>query len=180
MSRTLYTRTAFGRIDDLDTTTLSPIYRLGERVDVFDTPTIFTDDNIIAQYIYIKATIALTQFQPYVLNFSEVKDAEYFAAPPFTFNPIGLNVIIPQIAFLVDTFGFVLIKGNGQSLVAAEPYTTGDHMQLLNAGTTLVVDGGTGLTVLTPESTAIIKETGVTAVDRSIILLGQRSNIAGA
>jgi len=173
--KALETRIALGNISDLTTPTSTQEYKLGLVVSVED-----SDTKIINQYMYVKAHTALTAYQPYVLNYGSTAGAEFVTAAPATLAAPGSLVVVPQVAFTADYYGFVLIKGNGKVLMTAETYAVGDFLQILNTGTALVVDGTTGSTVRLVNSCAVCKEAGTTAVARNVFLLGISAVVAGS
>ena len=161
MGRQLYLRQGLGTITDITHPTITPLYKLGEIIPIEE------DDGTLSDYIYIKAVTALTQFQPYVLDYSVVVNSTYTNKSPVTqLEPIE-KVIIPQDAFLIDQFGFVLLKGNGKALLIAESYASGDFLEILNTATALNVGNP-----FSASSTAMSRETGTTAEARDIFLLG--------
>ena len=179
MVKKVYNRSALGTLNDLTATDTSPRYKLGEIVEVIDLDSSTdnsTKNNIISKYIYIKANVALTQYQPYQLDYSQTLNAEYITQTPLTLNLLA-TIIVPQIAIALDEYGWALLKGVGQVLVTAETYEIGDIMECLNGATALNVDADQ---YLSPRSLAIMKEDGTTAVNRAVFLLGKRVSISSS
>ncbi len=164
-----------GNIGDLTTPTSTAQYPLG-LVKVFKD----TTNNTIAKYIYVKAHAALTAYQPYVLDPTGTAGADFTTLAPATIAAPGAQVVIPQVAFTSGYFGFVLLAGVGKVLMTAETYAVGDALQLLNTGTALVVDGTTGSTVTSVNTSAVCMEAGSTAVARACILLEGKAVVAAS
>jgi hypothetical protein len=169
MSKALNTRMALGNISDLTTPTATQQYPLGFVATIDD-----SDVKMVKKYIYVKAHGALTQYQPYVLNFTGTSGAEVKTAAPATTAAPGQKVCVPQVAFTSTLlYGFVQIEGDCSCLLTSETYAVGDYMQILNTGTALVVDGTSGATVMLANSCAISKSAAGTATAQSIVLLNR-------
>jgi hypothetical protein len=171
MSNTIQTRFSLGNQSELTTPTSTREYPIGHIVELYDD----VNDVSIAKYIYIYSHGALTQYQPYVLAIGSTAGQEVQTAAPFTLAAPGLIVCVPQVAFTANYYGFVLIQGDGKVLMTAETYAVGDHLQVLNGGTALVVDGSTGSTTYTVNTCGICKEAGTTAVARDLYLFNRQS-----
>jgi hypothetical protein len=173
MSTVVYTRLGLANKNDLITPTLAQAYPLGyEYVEYDDSKT------AIKRYKYVKSHTTLTAFQPYVVSISGTAGAEVVTAAPATLSAPGSLVGIPQVAFTSGYYGFVAIEGDCSCLLTAETYAAGDMLQILNTGTALVVDGSTGATAVSVNTSAVCKETGTTAVKRAIYLLGRPAVVA--
>jgi len=173
MSEKINLLTALRNQDDLIVPTAAQVYRLGLVVETEDEAT-----KVIHKYMYVGAHTGLTAYQPYVIGNAGVDGGEVITAAPATLSAPGSLVCVPQVAFTSAYYGFVQIQGIASCLVTAETYAAGDTMQILNAGTALVVDGSTGSPAITVNTSAIIKETGTTAVARSIYLIGRPAVVA--
>lgn len=152
--------------NDLITPTSTQKYPLGTILETID-----KDKKAVAKYIYVKSHGALTAYQPYVLNYTGTAGSEVKTAAPATLAAPGQKVVIPQVAFTSGYYGFVLFEGDGKVLMTAQTYAVGDALQVLNAGTALVVDGTSGSTTVGINTSAICKEAGSTAVARDSYLL---------
>lgn len=130
------------------------------------------------RYMYVKSHGALTQYQPYVLDFSSTAGSQFITGAPATLAAPGRQVVIPQIAVTSGYYAFVLIEGDGKVLMIAETYAVGDHLQILNAGAALVVDGTSGATTFSVNSCAVCKEAGTTAVARDVLLMARQAVVA--
>ena len=160
---------------DLVTPSSTQQYPLGMVVEVVEkaNSSSETASYAVKKYMYVKAHAALTQYQPYVVANSSTAGSEVITAAPSTLAAPGQKVVIPQVAFTSGYYGFVLFEGDGSVLMTAETYAIGDFLQILNAGTAMVVDGSTGSPAITINSTAICKEAGTTAVARKCYLFGK-------
>lgn len=137
-----------------------------------------TGNGYSKKYMYVKSHTALTAYQPYVLDYSATAGSQFITGAPATLAAPGRTVVIPQVAFTSGYYGFVLIEGDGKVLMIAETYAVGDHLQILNTGTALVVDGTTGSTAFSVNSCAICKEAGTTAVARNLFLIYRQAVVA--
>lgn len=168
MTKQIYLSSALGKIDDLTIPTATQEYPLGSVVVIED-----EDSKALKKYIYVKSHTALTQYQPYIIGVSATAGAEVITSAPATLGAPGSLICIPQVAFTSGYYGFVQIEGTANCLMTAETYAVGDYLQILNTGTALVVDGTTGSTVISENSSAICKEAGTTAEAKSVYIIGR-------
>lgn len=173
MSTTLLNRMALGNKSDLTTPTSTQQYTLGYVYEELD-----TDKYAVRKYMYVKSHGALTAYQPYIVSLSATAGSEVITAAPATLAAPGSLICVPQVAFTSGYYGFVLIQGDGSVLMTAETYAVGDMLQILNTGTALVVDGTSGSTAVSVNTSAICKEAGTTAVKRACYLLGRPAVVA--
>jgi hypothetical protein len=173
MSQSLQTRFALGSINDLITPTSTQDYPLGEVIKVYD-----DDTKVVSEYIYVKSHGALTQYQPYVLDYDGTDAYEVITKAPATLAAPGAKVVVPQVAFTSGYYGWALKKGEGKVLMTAETYAVDDHLQILNTGAALVVDGTTGSTAFSVNTCAVCKEAGTTAVARDCYLIDRQAVVA--
>lgn len=141
-------------INETDLTTptsyRNPTYLMGHVYSMMDT----ANPSVVKRFMYVKAHAALTQYQPYVITPSNTSDAEFVTAAPATLASY-VTVCIPQVAFTSGYYGFVQISGQCIAKLANETHVAGDNLELLNAGTTLIVDGTSGSTAFSAKSVAI-------------------------
>lgn len=159
---------------DLETPTAAAKYAVGTVIHTADA----RNGGAEKTYIYVKAHAGLTAYKPYVLAIGAVAGAEKVTKAPATLAAPGSIVAVPQVAFTSGYYGFVQIKGDATVLMKAETYAVGDHLQILNAGVTLVVDGTSSSTVESINTCAISKATGTTAVAQPVYLKGEMAVIA--
>ncbi len=126
---------------------------------------------------YVKSHALLTINQLYVYDFD---GTDYITAAPVTNAAQVVRVGVPQAAIASGEFGFVAIKGQLEALHIAETYAAGDHLEILNAGTSLVVDGSTGSTVKTESSVGVTVDAGTTAAAFTVELYGVPVVVAAA
>ena len=169
MAEAIDMRIALGNVTDLTNPTAVPKYNLGTII-----PRVSNKANgLITKFIYVQAHEALTQFQPYVLDYSAIVGSEFLTGAPATLIAgAGRQVIIPQVAFTDAFFGFVLLQGDGKVIMTAETYAVGDHLQIKDGATKLNITGGT---TFSENSAAICKEAGTNEAPRDTFLLGVRA-----
>lgn len=161
-----------GSIADLTTPSLlqNAAYKLGQIVELWDD--LYKARSV---YVYVKSAAALTQYQPYVLSYTGTSGAEVTTAAPFTLAAPGLQVVLPQVNFTSGYYGWVLIEGEGKTLMTSETYAVGDFLRGINAGAYLHVDGTSGATTYTVNSCAVCREAGSTAVARKVYLINRQA-----
>ena len=159
-------------IDDdfVKETSTTAKYNQGEEVVIADSATGYT-----TTYKYIKASAALTANQPYVLV---EKAEEVGTASPATSTTVAKIIGIPQVAIASGSYGFVAIKGKCKAKTGIQ--AKGDTLEVINAGTTLIVDGSSGSPAETVGTVAISAETATAAATVDVILLGKRVQIAAS
>lgn len=158
---------------DLIQPTANAKYEVGTKISTAD-----THGGAEKEYVYIKASAALTAFVPRVINIGAVEGAEVVSAAPVTIAAPGAQVCVPQVDFTSGYYGFVQTKGDASVLIGAETYAVGDHVQVLNAGALVVVDGTSGATVESVNTCGISKTAGTTAQAISVYLKGEPAVIA--
>lgn len=125
-------------------------------------------------YKYVKAAANLTANQPYVL----VHDANgVTTASPATSTVVKL-VGIPQVAIATAYFGWVAIEGLCKAKTGIQ--AKGDTLEVINGGTTLIVDGSSGSPAETANTVAISCEAATAAGTVEVQLLGKRVAIAAS
>ena len=145
-------------------------YNMGAEVTVADSATGFE-----TTYKYIKASAALTANQPYVL----VEGAEAVGtASPATSTTVAKIIGIPQVAIASGSYGWVAVKGLCKAKTGIQ--AKGDTLEVINAGTTLIVDGTSGSPAETVGTVAISAETAAAAATVNVVLLGKRVQIAAS
>ena len=130
--------------------------------------------SIPTTYKYIKAGANLTAYQPYVLVDNE---DGVTTASPATSTVIKL-IGIPQGSLSANLYGWVAVKGICQAKTGIQ--AKGDTLEVLNSGTTLVVDGSSGTPVETANTVAISCETAAAAATVKVNLLGKRVAVAAS
>lgn len=125
-------------------------------------------------YKYVKAAANLVANQPYVLV--ENKDGVTTAAPAT--STVTKKIGIPQVAIASGSFGWVAIGGLCKAKTGIQ--AAGDTLEVLNAGTTLVVDGSSGSPAETANTVAISCETAAAAATVTVNLLNKRVAVAAS
>jgi len=130
--------------------------------------------SIPTTYKYVKAAADLTAYQPYVL----VDKADgVTTASPATSTVIKL-IGIPQVAIATAYFGWVAVKGVCQAKTGIQ--AKGDTLEVINGGTTLIVDGSSGSPAETANTVAISCEAAAAAATVEVNLLGKRVAVAAS
>ena len=158
-------------IDDdfINETSTTAKYNQGLEVEIANSATGFT-----TTYKYIKASAALTAYQPYVLV---EKASEIGTASPAT-SSVSKIIGIPQTAIASGSYGFVAIKGLCKAKTGIQ--AKGDTLEVINSGTTLIVDGSSGSPAETVGTVAISAEAATAAATVDVVLLGKRVQIAAS
>lgn len=125
-------------------------------------------------YKYIKAAANLTAYQPYVLVDNA---AGVTTASPAT-SSVTKKIGIPQVAIASGSYGWVAIGGLCKAKTGIQ--AKGDTLEVLNSGTTLVVDGSSGSPAETANTVAISAEAAAAAATVLVNLLNKRVQIAAS
>ena len=157
--------------EELTAVSTTQLHNIGEIVEVATSETAQP-----AKYLYVKASgAALTAYRPYVISQTNTL---LKGVAPATSTTVTKVIGIPQATIADGSYGFVCIAGP----CSASIYTAavGDHLEVLNAGTYLVVDGSTGSTTEGTGSVAICAAVNAAAAGatKSIVLIGKAVTIA--
>ena len=98
-------------------------------------------------------------------------------ASPATSSVVKL-IGIPQTAIASAMFGWVAIEGICKAKTGIQ--AKGDTLEVLNSGTTLVVDGSSGSPAETANTVAISAQAATAAATVEVNLLGKRVQIAAS
>lgn len=147
------------------TSSINPAYKLGAIYSMADSD----NPSTVKLFMYVKAHTTLTVYQPYTVVCTNTAGAEVTTAAPATLAGY-VTVCIPQVAFTSGYFGFVQIFGQCTAKLSNQPHVPGDYLELLNAGTTLIVDGTSGSTAFTTNGVAVQVGTLSGAGTASVIL----------
>ena len=130
--------------------------------------------SIPTTYKYVKAAGKLEANQPYVL----VNNADgVTTAAPATSSVIKL-IGIPQVECATAYFGWVAIGGACQAKTGIQ--AKGDTLEVINGGTSLIVDGSSGSPAETANTVAISCEAAAAAGVVKVNLLNKRVAIAAS
>ena len=149
-------------------TSTTPKFNIGVEITVakgLEIPTV---------YKYVKAAAALTAYQPYILVHD--KDGVTTASPATSTVPVIVGV--PQVAIAKDAYGFVAIGGLCKAKTGIQ--AAGDTLEVINSGTTLIVDGSSGTPAETVNTVAISCETAAAAATVKVQLLNKRVQLAAS
>lgn len=125
-------------------------------------------------YKYVKAAANLVANQPYVL----VNNADGVTTANPATSTVAKIVGIPQVAIASGSYGWVAIGGLCQAKTGIQ--AKGDTLEVLNSGTTLVVDGSSGSPAETAGTVAISCEAAASAGVVLVNLLNKRVTIAAS
>ena len=154
-------------IDDLERPSEDQKYPIGLELCFVD-----PDTQTTKKFKYIQSHDALTQYQPYIFDHTGIQLKT--GAPATGHAQLG----VPQIAFTSGYYGFVQCYGESTVLKTVQTYAVGDHLEILNAGTALVVDGTSGATVQSAKSVGVSMTAGTTAQAITAFLFGYPADIA--
>jgi hypothetical protein len=125
----------------------------------------------IKKFMYVKSHDSLTQYQPYMVEFSNVSGSEVITAAPAVLASSG-TIVVPQVAFGSGYYGWVQIFGECIAALDNETHVAGDFLQIKDAGVALLVDGTSGATAYTAASIAVMKGTLTGAGSATVFLFG--------
>ena len=155
--------------DFMNQTSTVAKFNAGAEVTIADTNTGYE-----TTYKYIKASAALTANQPYVL----VEGAEAIGTASPATSTVTKIIGIPQVGISSAAYGWVAIKGICKAKTGIQ--AKGDTLEVINGGTTLIVDGSSGSPAETANTVAISAETAAAAATVDVILLGKRVAMAAS
>ena len=145
-----------------------PKYGIGAEVTIGDGVAIPTT------YKYIKAAANLVAYQPYVL----VHNATGVTTASPATSTVTKIVGIPQVAIASGSYGWVAIEGLCKAKTGIQ--AKGDTLEVINSGTTLIVDGTSGTPAETANTVAISCEAAAAAATVAVQLLGKRVALAAS
>jgi len=157
---------------DLTTPTVAPKYPMGSTVT-----TINKNNGGVSKHkkwMYVRAGGTLVADTPYIIDFTNAEVS----------TKVGVTgagrLAIPATAFTDNYYGFIQIEGECSCAVINETVAVADHLQLLNTGTAVVVDGSTGSTVELVTSCAVATAASSDTGTSSIYLIGSKADIAAS
>ena len=168
-------RFALGKIEDLTTPSSTQKYPLGATVTLED-----TSKKSVKKFMYVKSHGALTQYVPYIITRSSTAGSEVITAAPFTLAAPGQLVCVPQVAFTSGYYGWVQIQGDCVAITTDETSEIGDFLQVLNAGVAFVVDGTSGSTTHSVNSSAVMLDADYASGGNDVLLIGEKAVTAGS
>ena len=130
--------------------------------------------SIPTTYKYIKAAANLTANQPYVL----VNNADGVTTASPATSTVTKIIGIPQVAIASGSYGWVAVKGLCQAKTGIQ--ALGDTLEVINSGTTLIVDGSSGSPAETANTVAISCEAAAAAATVTVNLIGKRVALAAS
>jgi len=137
-------------LDSLDASSSTKEYPLGTVIEVND-----TSKGGVSQFMYVKAHAAFaTVGTPFAIECGSGGDAEVVTAAP-TEQVSGVKIGFNTTA--ITSGEYFWAQTAGVITAAAGTVAAGDHVEVLAAGTTVVVDGTTGSTAHSTKSIGIAK-----------------------
>lgn len=130
--------------------------------------------SIPTTYKYVKAAANLTAYQPYVL----VNNADGVTTASPATSTVAKIIGIPQVAIASGSYGWVAIAGACKAKTGIQ--AKGDTLEVINSGTTLIVDGTSGTPAETANTVAISLEAAAAAATVEVALIGKRVAIAAS
>lgn len=148
MQHIVETQTVFDEVD-LVTPTSTQKYPLGKKVRIREAANSASETASTAtkEYIYVKASAALTAKGAYVITPSGTAGAELGTGTPAT-SSVAVRAGIAPVAFTSGYFGFLQIEGDA-SIVSYGAVTAGDTLKLINTSIRLADEAGTTPTAKT-------------------------------
>jgi hypothetical protein len=161
-------------LDSLDTPSATKEYPLGTRIGVND-----TTKGGESVFMYIKAHEALSLGQPIQVVEGSGGDAEVVTASIATLGD-GQGALIAFPTTAVTSAYYFWGQISGVITAAAGTVAAGDHVEVLNGGTTVVVDGTSGSTTRSVRSIGIAKTATASGTASIVVMPGRRVHIAGS
>lgn len=146
-----------------------PVYNVGAEVQVTENQV-----SIPSTYKYIKAGADLIAYQPYVI--ADTFEGAILSAP--VTSSVPKIVAIPQTDIPKDSYGFAAIGGICKAKTGIQ--AKGDTLEVINSGTTLIVDGSSGTPAETANTVAVSVEAAAAAATVKVNLLNKRVAIAAS
>ena len=161
-------------IDSLDTPSSTKEYPLATTLHVNDTA-----KGGESVFIYVKSHAGLSKGQPIQLVEGSGGDAEFVTASVSEFEDgQGAQIGFPTTTVTSGYYFWAQISG--VITAAAGTVAGGDHVEVLNGGTTVVADGTSGSTTRTAHSIGIAK-TATSGGEADIVVMpGRRVHIAAS
>jgi hypothetical protein len=161
-------------LDDIDKESATKKYPLATTVRVND-----TSKGGESVFIYVKAHAGLSSGQPIQLVEGSGGDAELVTVGVSTFSDgQGAQIGFPTATIQSGYYFFAQISG--VITAAAGTVAAGDHVEVLNGGTTVVVDGSSGSTTRTAHSIGIAKTATSSGTASIVVMPGRRVHIASS
>jgi hypothetical protein len=159
-------------IDDLNASSATMDYPVGSEIVIKDSTSAMPQT-----YIYVKAHSGLALGQPIALIEGSGGDAEMVTVGVATFaDGQGTLLGFPLAAITSGHYFFAQISG--VITAAAGTVAAGDHVEVLNGGSTVVVDGTSGSTTRTANSVGIAKTATSSGTASIVVMPGRRVHVA--
>lgn len=107
--------------------------------------------------IELYCVIAVTKGRPYWIGFGAAEGQEMHAAIPATMAD-GVKILVALDDYASGKIGKFALWGTAIPALVADGVAAGDHLEVLNGGTSFIVDGSTGSTTKTVRTAGLAKE----------------------
>jgi hypothetical protein len=170
---------ALDRTSDLTTPSSTQKYPLGLEVTIYD-----SSKKSEKAFVYAKASQALTAYRTYVVNVSSEVGGEWkvgvATAPASGTNGPVKIVVIPQVAFSVNEYGFFQNKGDCTAYCVT--HSTCGTLGYVQSGSTTGIgisgESATANTKQTKYTVGISKKTAVAGATTNYMLFGVKAQIS--
>lgn len=124
--------------------------------------------NAVKQFVYFKATGALTQYQPYTLTVSTGAAAEITTSSMKTLTGAVTKVVVPQVGFTSGYYGWGQISGSATVKTDAA-IASGVFVEVKTSGTAATTTGGS---TQTNNSIGVVTTASTGATTAVVLLSG--------
>ncbi len=159
-------------IDDLNASSATMDYPVGSEIVIKDSASAMPQT-----YIYVKAHATLVLGQPVNLIEGSGGDAEMVTAE-FVEIATGAGELIGYTTTAVTSGHYFWAQISGVITAAAGTVASGDYVQVLEGGSTVIVDGTTGSTTRNSTSCGLAKTATSGGLASIVVMPGLRSHIA--
>ena len=159
-------------IDSLDKPSATKEYPLGTQIEIND-----TSKGQASVFVYAKSHAALSLGQPVNLIEGTGGDAELVTAA-FVEIATGAGELIGYSTTAVTSGYYFWAQVSGVITAAAGTVAAGDYVQVIESGTTVIVDGTTGSTSRASTSCGVAKTATSGGLATIVVMPGIRSHIA--
>tara|TARA_R100000808_G_scaffold8880_1_gene24799 strand:+ start:12124 stop:12627 length:504 start_codon:yes stop_codon:yes gene_type:complete len=158
--------------DSLTNTSVTREYDLGTRyVDYSST------DGVKSEYIYLRAHTGLSVNMPFQVSLSNVDASAITTKTPST-TTTGAMIVVPQVGVPSGYYFWGQYKGSATVLCTG--FATADFAEVINNGTSFILDGGASGSTVESGTTLGIATSSTSGGLATFILSGNRVQVAAA
>jgi hypothetical protein len=161
-------------IDALDASSATMEYPVGSQIVIKDSASAMPQT-----FLYVKAHAGLSLGQPIQIIEGSGGDAELVTVAVAT-NTTGQGALIGFPLATITSGHYFFAQITGVITAAAGTVAAGDYVEVLNGGTTVVVDGTSGSTTRSEKSIGIAKSATSGGTITLSVMPGRRVHIASA